>query len=350
MTLASPADLATRFHQLEPTLRRYLCRAEVVSKIFRTVNASLDPARVADALVSQAAAWLPAPCWAVVGPDLSGVPKLMAERGLLANVEGTARALGAWVLRHSQEYVSANLHNDWQTPGAPDVAVVAFPLICRGQTVAALVGIDCAVSLEIPRLSAATLAALQMLFEPAAIALDNANRVQRAEAFSVTDDLTQLYNSRYLSQVLRCEAKCASRSGRPLSLLFIDLDGFKSVNDMHGHLCGSRALVEASAIIRESARATDIVARFGGDEFAVVLPDTESNGAMVVGDRIRERVADKVFLQDKGINFRLTASAGVATLPDIAVTVDELLRAADDAMCWVKAHGKDGIQLAGVDE
>ena len=86
---------------------------------------------------------------------------------------------------------------------------------------------------------------------------------------------------------------------------------------------------------------------FGGDEFAVVLPDTPSEGAVAVGDRIRDRVSKHVFLKDEGINFRLTASAGVATLPDIATSVEELLQAADDAMYWGKAHGKDGIQLAG---
>ena len=121
--------------------------------------------------------------------------------------------------------------------------------------------------------------------------------MQRAEALSVTDDLTQLYNSRYLSQVLRRETKRASRSGRPLSLLFIDLDGFKSINDTHGHLFGSRALVEAAGVIRASARETDVVARFGGDEFALVLPDTGSDGAVFVGERIRERIAAHEFLQ-----------------------------------------------------
>ncbi len=133
--------------------------------------------------------------------------------------------------------------------------------------------------------------------EPGAIALDNACAMQRAEALSVTDDLTQLYNSRYLSQVLRRETKRASRSGRPLSLLFIDLDGFKSINDSHGHLFGSRALVEAAGVIRASARETDIVARFGGDEFALVLPDTGSDGALFVGERIREKIAAWSFLQ-----------------------------------------------------
>ncbi len=144
--------------------------------------------------------------------------------------------------------------------------------------------------------AATTLDALLAAIEPGAIAIENALRVQRAEALSVTDDLTQLYNSRFLSQVLRRETKRASRSGRPLSLLFVDLDGFKSINDSHGHLFGSRALVEAAGVIRASARETDMVARFGGDEFALILPDTGSDGAVSVGERVRDRIAAFSFL------------------------------------------------------
>ena len=169
--------------------------------------------------------------------------------------------------------------------------------------------------------------------------------MQRAEALSVTDDLTQLYNSRYLTQVLRRETKRASRSGRPLSLLFIDLDGFKSINDTHGHLFGSRALVEAASVIRASARETDVVARFGGDEFALVLPDTGSEGAVAVGERIRERIAAHRFLAGRRPEHPLTASVGVATLPDVAASAEGLIQAADEAMYWVKDHGKNGIHV-----
>jgi GGDEF domain-containing protein len=157
-------------------------------------------------------------------------------------------------------------------------AVVGFPLECRGRTIGAVLALDRTPASREPRFAAAGLTVLRAALEPGAIALDNALRVQRAEALSVTDDLTQLYNSRYLSQVLRRETKRASRSGRPLSLLFIDLDGFKGINDTHGHLFGSAALVEAAAIIRQSARETDIVARFGGDEFHWCCPTPAAKG------------------------------------------------------------------------
>ena len=146
--------------------------------------------------------------------------------------------------------------------------------------------------------------------------------------------------------MLRRETKRASRSGRPLSLLFIDLDGFKAVNDTHGHLFGSRALVEAAAVIRGSARETDVVARFGGDEFALVLPDTGGEGAFAVGERIRERIAAHTFLAGDGLDIHLTASVGVATLPDVAASAEELVQAADKAMYQVKDSGKNGIQAA----
>ena len=128
--------------------------------------------------------------------------------------------------------------------------------------------------------------------------------------------------------------------------LAIDLDGFKSVNDSHGHLCGSRALVEAGAVIKGCARETDIVARFGGDEFAVILPDTGSEGAAAVGERVRERICAKVFLAGDGLTIHLTASVGVATLPDVAASAEELMKAADTAMYRVKALGKNGLQIA----
>jgi diguanylate cyclase (GGDEF)-like protein len=192
----------------------------------------------------------------------------------------------------------------------------------------------------------ATLRALGRVLAPFAAAIDKTLLLKRVEALSVTDDLTRLYNSRYLNQVLRRETKRAIRSARPLSLLFIDLDGFKLINDTYGHLSGSQALVEVASVLRGSARETDIAARYGGDEFALILPDTGAAGALAVGERLCDRIASHVFLADRGLAVRLTASVGVATLPDAAISPEELVQAADSAMYCVKDRGKNGLQAA----
>ena len=332
-------------------MRRRLTRAGVLTEMIRAVNASLEPERVADAIVAQASAWIPVPGWLVVAATEDGEIRSMASRGIPSTLEAAAQAVGELVARSTVPFYSADIAADSRLPTAvprhPPAAVMGFPLECRGRTVGALIGIDRVPCSREPKLTAATLAALRHALEPGAFALDNGMRMQRAEALSVTDDLTQLYNSRYLSQVLRRETKRASRSARPLSLLFIDLDGFKGVNDKHGHLAGSAALVEAAAVIRSSARETDIVARFGGDEFALVLPDTGTEGAEAVGARIREKIAAHQFLKKNGLDIRLTVSVGVATLPDVANSAEQLIHAADEAMYWVKAHGKNNIYVAG---
>jgi diguanylate cyclase (GGDEF)-like protein len=342
-------DLTARLRPLQAVLKRRLARAEVLADMIRAVNASLEPERVAEALVARLSIWIPAPGWLVVADDGGGMMKQMAAENLAPPFESAATAVGAWVMRSGAVYTAASVADDRRIPDTAPAAALGFPLACRGRTIGAIVAIDRMPARSVPRFAASTMSVLLAGIEPGAIALENALRVQRAEALSVTDDLTLLYNSRYLSQVLRRETKRASRSGRPLSLLFVDLDGFKSINDTHGHLFGSRALVEAASVIRASARETDMVARFGGDEFALILPDTGSEGAAAVGDRVRDRIAAFSFLRGDGLNIRLTVSVGVATLPDVAASADGLIQAADEAMYWVKDHGKNGIHIAGTE-
>ena len=339
-------DLAAKLRVFQRALRSRVERRDAFRDIVHAVNTTLEPNTIADLIVERAATWVPAPCWALVASDLSGQSSVLADRGLTPDMGPAVSSIAGWVMQRGEDFVTADLRSDTRLRDATVGSAIAFPLSCRGRRVGALIGLDRVASSREPRMALRTLRAVRMLLEPAAVALDNALLLKRAEELSVTDDLTHLYNSRYLDQVLRRETKRASRSGRPLSLLFIDLDGFKTVNDTHGHVYGSRALVEAAAVIRGSARETDIAARFGGDEFAIVLPDTGSEGAFAVGERIRERLAAHVFLADDGLNMHLTGSVGVATLPDVANSAEELLQAADKAMYQVKDRGKNGIQTA----
>ena len=347
VSLTTPGlDLTTRLRVFQRALRSRIERRDALVEMGRAVNATLEPPKIAEVILEWAATWVPAPCWAVVSSDPSGQLSVLAERGLVPEMGSAVDAIATWVMNRGEEFAAADLKRDTRVTDPSVGAVLAFPLSSRGRRIGALVALDPLPSAREPRLAAGMLRAVRILLEPAAVALDNALQLKRVEALSVTDDLTHLYNSRYLNQVMRRETKRASRSGRPLSLLFIDLDGFKAVNDTHGHLFGSRALVEAAAVIRQSARETDVVSRFGGDEFALVLPDTGGEGAYAVGERIRERIAAHRFLVGDGLDIHLTVSIGVATLPDVAASAEELMHAADKAMYMVKDSGKNGIQAA----
>ncbi len=296
-------------------------------------------------LARRAADWVPAPIWAVATPDHGERPRVLSVYGTGAEpLKPTLEAVAALVLRRGSEYAAADLSVE------PDVAedirgsVIAVPLQAH-ELVGVLVGLDPTPSASAPTFGPTVGALLRTTLLPVAVALDTALRLERAEALSVTDDLTGLYNARYLNAALRREVKLVARTRQPLSLLFLDLDGFKAVNDRHGHLTGGRALVEVASELKRCARETDIVARFGGDEFAVILPGTATQGAVALGERMRAMFGSRIFLKGEGLSVRLTASIGVATLPDGAVSAEDLLTVADTAMYRVKASGKNGIQV-----
>ena len=337
-------DLATRLRQSQRALKNRLGKPETQLTLIRAAHETLDPQKIADLLVDRAGDWLDATSCAVFAPDQDGRVEALSGRGMTASLTAAALAVARWIMASGREFATADLRKESRVTGAAG-AVIGLPLRCRSRTVAALVVLERQSAPAAPALEALR-SLLTTVLEGAAIALDNALALRRAEALSVTDDLTQLYNSRYLNQSLRREVKRAIRSGRPLSLLFVDLDGFKGINDVHGHLVGSAALVEAAHVIRGSARETDVVARFGGDEFSMILPDTGSEGAAAVAERVRERIAAHSFLAAESLAIRLTVSVGVATLPEAASSADDLVKAADAAMYRVKATGKNGVFIS----
>jgi diguanylate cyclase (GGDEF)-like protein len=339
-------DLADRIESGAAPLAERAARADVIVDMMRMLNMSTDPAMVASALSTRMSDWMPMASWSVVAVESDGSVRHLAGRPQDTAMRAPAEAVADVVAQREQAFVSARLAADARIGEHVEAAALGWPIIAHGAVVGVLVGIDHGRARRVPRFSPMFRRAMTRLLEPAGFALAHALRVARAEALSVTDDLTQLYNSRYLHEALRKETKRSLRNRHPLSLLFVDLDGFKRINDAHGHLLGSRALVEAAAVIRSSARETDIVARYGGDEFSLVLPETAAEGALAVANRLRDRIARHVFLADRGPGSRLTASIGVAAMPEAADTAEGLLEAADAAMYRVKEEGKNGIHMA----
>jgi len=186
---------------------------------------------------------------------------------------------------------------------------------------------------------------LASLASPLSVALEAIRIFDSTERLTITDELTTLYNYRYLVQYLSTEVRRCLRYKKKVSLLFLDVDGFKKINDTYGHLVGSRALAEIGQVLRSMVRETDVVGRYGGDEFVIVLPETPLNGALVIAERIRKKIEDYEFAaQEQGV--RLTVSLGVANLPKHTLTAEGLIKKADAAMYRAKGLSKNTIRVA----
>jgi diguanylate cyclase (GGDEF)-like protein len=178
----------------------------------------------------------------------------------------------------------------------------------------------------------------------AAIALVNARNFDRINELVVTDDLTGLYNSRHFGQLIESEFLRAERYQTELSLVFLDLDHLKSINDAHGHLVGSRMLSELGRLIGTHIRDCDRAARYGGDEFVIILPQTGKQQALSMAVKLLERMRSTIFFSDDNQEITLTASFGVATYPQDGDSKTELLRAADIAMYDAKEAGRNCVK------
>jgi diguanylate cyclase (GGDEF)-like protein len=189
-------------------------------------------------------------------------------------------------------------------------------------------------------------ALLNALVAPVAAALANSVRIAEAERLSQTDDLTKLHNARFLRHFLVTEVKRARRYNYFISTLFLDLDDFKKINDQYGHLVGSHVLMEMASILMAAVRDTDIVTRYGGDEFVVVLPETGIEQAAQVAERIKELLAAHNFTGGRRLKLKVTASFGVAVYPEHAASAQQLMSVADVAMYEAKAAFKNCIRFA----
>lgn len=180
----------------------------------------------------------------------------------------------------------------------------------------------------------------------AAVGISNAKLYHEMELISITDELTNLYNYRFLKKQLNDEIARARRFDHNLSLVIFDVDFFKNYNDTLGHPAGDEVLRQMGHLLKNSARQSDIVSRYGGEEFCAILPEVDINGAWHFSERFRKNVeSHQFFKEDVQPNGKLTISVGAACFPDDACAHDELLEKADTALYHAKDSGKNRVCL-----
>lgn len=184
---------------------------------------------------------------------------------------------------------------------------------------------------------------IHFLMEQSALALENAGRYSMAKDMLNIDELTGLYNYRYLEIALARELKRAERYGLNMAVIFLDIDMLKVVNDTYGHLVGSQILKEVGNVLKKSVREVDIVIRYGGDEYTIILIETGRQGAAIVAERIRKTLENQRFSLGENLEIKLTASLGFACYPEDTKSKVELLEMADRAMYYGKASGKNTV-------
>jgi diguanylate cyclase (GGDEF)-like protein len=215
-----------------------------------------------------------------------------------------------------------------------------IPMVSRGK----LMGIMRVTSEKAGVPSEKDLHLLIIFANSAAVAIDNSLLHKKTEELTITDELTELFNYRYFRNKLVDELRRADRYRQRFSLLMMDLDHFKNINDLHGHQTGNIVLREVSGIIKLCVRDVDIVARYGGEEFVVILPQTGDQDALTIAERIRAAVEKAFFSNSQGQrDIQITISIGVASYPNGVHTADALLEKVDKALYQAKNSGRNKV-------
>ena len=257
--------------------------------------------------------------------------------------------IAGWVAQHGERLIVPDVNRDprfskkvddvtaWKTQ-----SIICVPLRSKHR----VLGVIQLVNVELEVFTQDELFFLQTLCDYAAIAIENARAVEKIQELTITDDVTGLYNARHLYKTLETEVYRSARFGYEFTVLFIDLDHFKQVNDTFGHLVGSKLLSELGYLIKAQLRLIDYAFRYGGDEFVILLPQTSKDAALNVAKRLRDNLRTTPFCSEEGLNLIVKASIGLATYPHDAKTPHDIIRQADEMMYLVKNTTRDNIGVA----
>ncbi|HWP84259.1 MAG TPA: sensor domain-containing diguanylate cyclase, partial [Terriglobia bacterium] len=337
-------------------LERRIKELSVFHEVGKALTSTLDLNEVLQTIMEKISSFFRPDTWSLLMVD-EETQELYFEIAIGEGAEALRHVrlrkdegIAGWVTTHGEPLVVPNVATDPRFAPRMDAitnfqtrSVVCVPIRGREKVLGVIELINYVAEIS---LSEDDLFRLQALADYAAIAIENARYVQRIHELTITDDCTKLYNSRHLHSILEAEVYRSTRYHYEFSLIFIDLDYFKRVNDRYGHLMGSKLLSELGQLIKRHLRLIDFGFRYGGDEFVVLLPQTPKRSAINVARRLHRLIGRHSFLASEGLNVQLTASLGIASFPDDAQNKDDLIRLADQAMYLVKDNSRNNIAVA----
>jgi diguanylate cyclase (GGDEF)-like protein len=338
-----------------PDRKKHLQELAIFNDVAKALTSSLNLDSILQTIMDKMAEFFQPDTWSLLMVDEQKDELYFAIAvGDAAETLKTVRlkvgeGIAGWVARNGDSLIVPDVYNDprfskridemtkWKTR-----SIICVPLQSKHRVLGVIQLINC--SME--SFGEQEMFFLHALSDYAAIAIDNARAVEKIQELTITDDCTGLYNARHLYKTLEAEVYRSARFGYEFSVVFLDLDHFKMVNDTYGHLIGSKLLQEIGFKIKSQLRLIDYAFRYGGDEFVILLPQTEKNSALVVAKRIQEMMRNTRFLAEEGLNLSIRGSMGLATYPEDAKSSHEIIRQADEMMYMVKNSSRDNIAVA----
>src|SRR5258707_10262792 len=308
----------------EPKTKRQLKEVAIFNDVAKALTSSLNLDSILQTIMDKMAEFFRPDTWSLLMVDEQKDELYFAIAvGDAAETLKTVRlkvgeGIAGWVARHGESLIVPDVYNDprfakridemtkWKTR-----SIICVPLQSKHRVLGVIQLINCAME----SFGEQEMFFLHALCDYAAIAIDNARAVEKIQELTITDDCTRLYNARHLYKTLEAEVYRSQRFSYEFSVVFLDLDHFKQVNDIHGHLIGSRLLHEIGYRIKACLRLIDYAFRYGGDEFVVLLPQTNKEQGLVVAKRLRESIRGAPFEMDGNVSLTIKASMGLANFP-----------------------------------